>query len=149
MRAAWVNVVHAPDHLTVRVLRPQCEIVCRNVAQPVDVKTLDASIAHPVDFIKIDVEGSELLVFQGAERILVNDRPSILVEINPSNLMRTSGVSATEFGRFVEGLDYCLYDITASGGCGRRIEPSELSKIQTLVNMAMLPKERIELTAAS
>ena len=119
------------------------------IAQPVAVKTLDACIAHCVDFIKIDVEGSELLVFQGAERILAKDRPLILVEINPSNLMRTSGVSATEFGRFVERLDYCLYGITANGSCGRRIEPSELSTIQTLVNVAMIPKERIELTVAS
>ena len=118
-------------------------------AQPVAVRTLDACISHRVDFIKLDVEGSELLVFKGAERILARDRPLILVEINPSNLMRTSCVSAIEFGQFVERLDYCLYDITANGSCGRRIEPSELSTIQTLVNVAMLPKERIELTVAS
>src|SRR5262249_52483998 len=80
-------------------------------AQPVAVRTLDACISHRVDFIKLDVEGSELLVLKGAERILAKDRPLILVEINPSNLTRTSGVSATGFGKFVQSLDYCLYDI--------------------------------------
>ena len=117
------------------------------IAQPVAVKTLDTCISHRVDFVKIDVEGSELLVFKGAERILNKDRPVILVEINPSNLMRTSGVSATEFGSFVENLSYCLYEIASDGSCQRRIETSELSAIETLVNVAMLPRERAETAA--
>ena len=118
------------------------------IAQPVVVKTLDACIPHHVDFIKLDVEGSELLVFQGAERILAKDRPLILVEINPSNLMRTSGVSAPVFGRFVEELHYCLYEIAANGRCGRQILASELAAIQTLVNVAMFPKERADFGSA-
>jgi FkbM family methyltransferase len=118
------------------------------IAQPVAVKTLDTCIPHRVDFIKIDVEGSELLVFKGAQRILCEDRPVILVEINPSNLLRTSGISAMGFGLFVEKLDYRLYEIGASGCCGRQIQMSELSAIETLVNVAMLPKERAESTAA-
>jgi FkbM family methyltransferase len=119
------------------------------MAQPVVVKTLDACISHRVDFIKLDVEGSELLVFQGAERILGKNRPLILVEINPSNLMRTSGVSAPEFGRFVEELHYCLYEIAANGRCGRQISASELTAIQTLVNVAMFPKEHAAFGTAS
>jgi FkbM family methyltransferase len=119
------------------------------VTQPIFVKTLDSCITHRVDFIKIDVEGSELLVFRGAQRILTKDRPVILVEINPSNLLRTSCVSATEFGLFVEKLDYCLYEIATNGSCGRRIHASELSAVQTLVNVAMLPRERAGSTAAT
>jgi len=126
------------------------DVVMRDVvAQPVLVKTLDACISHRVDFMKLDVEGSELSVFRGADRILTKDRPLILVEINPSNLMRTSGVSAPEFGRFVEELDYCLYQIAADGRCGRQIPASELTAIQTLVNVAMFPKERTAFGTAS
>jgi Methyltransferase FkbM domain len=117
------------------------------VAQSVVVKTLDTCISHRVDFVKIDVEGSELLVFKGAERILTKDRPLILVEINPSNLMRTSGVSAAEFGRFVEKWGYCLYEIAADGSCEKRVLNSELSAIETLVNVAMVPKERGDFNA--
>jgi FkbM family methyltransferase len=119
------------------------------ITEPVIVKTLDSCISHRVDFIKIDVEGSEFLVFKGAQRILSEDRPVILVEINPSNLLRTSGISATEFGLFVEKLDYRLCEIGADGCCGRQIQTSELSAIETLVNVAMLPKERAESTAAA
>lgn len=117
-------------------------------AQPVAVKTLDSCISHRVDFIKIDAEGSEFLVFEGAQRILTQDRPVSLIEINPSNLLRTSGLSAAEFGVYVENLGYWLYEIAADGGCGRRIHASELSAIETLVNVAMLPKERVKPTAA-
>jgi FkbM family methyltransferase len=117
--------------------------------QSVAVRTFDTCVSHHIDFIKIDVEGSEILTFQGAKRILAKDRPLILVEINPSNLMRTSGVSATDFGKFVEELDYCLYEIAADGSCGRQVSNSELSAVQTLVNVAMLPKERAQFTAAS
>jgi FkbM family methyltransferase len=117
-------------------------------AQPVAVRTLDTCISHRVDFIKLDVEGSELLVFKGAERILAQDRPLILVELNPSNLMRTSGVSASEFGRYVEKWDYCLYGLAADGSCEKQLSNFELSAIQTLMNVAMLPKERAEFTAA-
>jgi FkbM family methyltransferase len=119
------------------------------IAQPVLVRTLDSCISHRIDFIKIDVEGAELLVFKGAQRMLTKDRPVILVEINPSNLMRTSEISATEFGVFVEQLNYCLYEITENGSCGRRISSGELSRIETLANVAMVPKERGELAAAS
>jgi FkbM family methyltransferase len=118
-------------------------------AQAVAVRTLDSCISHHVDFVKIDVEGAELLVFKGAERILATDRPLILVEINPSNLIRTSGVSATEFGKFVEKLGYCLYEIATDGSCGNQISPSELSSIQVLVNVAMIPKERAESVGAT
>jgi len=121
-------------------------IIPEVIAQSVPVKTLDSCISRHVDFIKIDVEGSELLVFRGAERILTSDRPVILVEVNPENLLRTSNVSATEFGLFVERLGYYLYEITADGSCKRRIGPAELSAIQTLVNVAMLPSERAQLT---
>ncbi len=119
------------------------------ITQSVIVKTLDSYISHHIDFIKIDVEGSEFLVFKGAQRILSEDRPVILVEINPSNLLRTSAISATEFGLFVEKLGYGLYEIGANGCCGRQIQTSELSAIETLVNVAMLPKERAESTGVA
>ena len=116
--------------------------------QSVAVRTLDTCVSHHVHFVKIDVEGSELLVFKGAQRLLTKDRPLILVEINPSNLMRTSGVSAAEFGQFVEKLGYCLYEIAADGSYGRQLPAAELSAIETLVNVAMVPKERASSTGA-
>jgi FkbM family methyltransferase len=114
--------------------------------EPVAIKTLDTCLSHHIDFIKMDVEGSEPLVITGAERILAEYKPTILVEINPSNLLRTSGTSTEEFGRLVEKFNYRLYEITPDGSCGKQLKTAELSATQTVVNVAMLPEERAELT---
>ncbi len=49
------------------------EIPCRLVR-------LDDAITEPVGFIKIDVEGHELAVLEGAERLLREHRPVLLIE---------------------------------------------------------------------
>ena len=49
---------------------------------PLDV-LLDA--LSPPDFIKIDVEGAELAVLQGAERLLCEARPSVYIEVDKAS----------------------------------------------------------------
>lgn len=49
----------------------------------VNVVRLDDEVREPVGFVKIDVEGHELAVLEGAERILREDRPALLVESSP------------------------------------------------------------------
>lgn len=50
---------------------------------PVPARTLDSYNFEDVDAIKIDVEGSELLVIQGAKDTIERCRPSVQVEIVP------------------------------------------------------------------
>jgi FkbM family methyltransferase len=54
----------------------------------VELTTLDDAIdpARVVDLIKVDVEGAELFVLQGATRILTRDRPSLLFESTQTGL---------------------------------------------------------------
>lgn len=47
----------------------------------VPVSTLDAYEVASVGFIKIDVEGHELEVLKGAERTILRDRPTLLIEV--------------------------------------------------------------------
>ncbi len=52
----------------------------------VNVDTLDnlfANVGHKIKFIKIDVEGNELNVFLGTEKLLSKHRPYICFEVNP------------------------------------------------------------------
>ena len=47
----------------------------------IELRRLDDQGHGGVGFIKIDVEGHELAVIQGARRLLERDRPTLLVEI--------------------------------------------------------------------
>lgn len=49
---------------------------------------LDSLNIHGVDFIKIDVEGWEFQVVEGAQRTIVRDRPVMVVEQKPGNAER-------------------------------------------------------------
>lgn len=78
----------------------------------VQVTSLDRYFEdHPglrVGFLKVDVEGHELAVFRGAERILRTDRPELLFECEARHLgTRPIG----EVFRYLEDLGYegCFY----------------------------------------
>ena len=50
-------------------------------AIPVHLETLDSFAVDPVGFIKIDVEGHEEEVIEGAWQVILRDLPTLLVEI--------------------------------------------------------------------
>lgn len=69
--------------------------------------TLDGlDLPRPVRLIKADIEGSEPLAFAGAERLLREDRPLILCEVNPVRLPEVAGISAREFIAQMAGRGY-------------------------------------------
>ena len=49
------------------------------------IKIDDLNYMYPVKIINLDVEGYELKALQGAENILINDGPEIIVEIKHSD----------------------------------------------------------------
>lgn len=55
--------------------------------EEIDATTLDRYITRneikSVEFIKCDVEGAEILVLKGAEKLLKRDQPKLLLEVNP------------------------------------------------------------------
>ena len=51
----------------------------------IDVNTLDSMVSGPVDLLKIDVEGMEMSVLAGAERLIRQSRPLIYIEIANAN----------------------------------------------------------------
>ncbi len=66
--AGMTRILDGPDVKEVR-----CEVVrLDDYSQANDVKA---------DFIKCDVEGAELLVFRGAEKLLARDRPAVFAEM--------------------------------------------------------------------
>ena len=70
----------------------------------VNVQTvrLDDAIDRPVGLIKVDVEGHEMAVLHGAERILQRDKPNLVLEIEERH---APGCVAAAFA-FLGGLGY-------------------------------------------
>jgi FkbM family methyltransferase len=74
--------------------------------------TLDTyPMQRPVHFIKIDVEGAELLALRGARSLLKEDQPAIISEVHPAQLRKVSGCTAAEFVNEIEGLNYNCYEL--------------------------------------
>jgi FkbM family methyltransferase len=61
-----------------------------------------------LDFIKIDVEGHEIRVLRGAQRMISEHKPMMLIEIDPPRL-KEGGASSTELVEMLRDLRYDLF----------------------------------------
>ena len=72
----------------------------------VPVYTLDSFEFDSVDFVKVDVEGYELKVLQGAVATIEKYKPMIVVEQNGSDTKYGWATEENQAGRFLEALGY-------------------------------------------
>jgi FkbM family methyltransferase len=89
--------------------------------QTTPVLTLDGfcaerGIAH-VDFIRMDIEGAELMALAGARRILDRDRPHVLLEIHPQMLQARFGAAAEQVVELFRERGYRMFALN-----GQRLE---------------------------
>jgi len=91
-----------------------------------------------VDVIKIDVEGAEMHVLEGARRTLASQRPVLMVEAN-DDALRAQGASTEALFAFLRNeLDYGIFVFSAATG---GVEPmSEGSPASA--NIVAVPSER-------
>ena len=77
-----------------------------NMREEVDVFPLDdLELKRPIGLIKIDVEGHELHVLEGAKTIIEEDRPTMLIEVHEQNLVM-AGTTKWNLFRKLSGLGY-------------------------------------------
>jgi FkbM family methyltransferase len=96
--------------------------------EKVACRPLDAELGPGAtfDFVKIDVEGAELLVFRGAEKLLAaNPHAPILCEFNDANA-RSLGFSIAELARFFLDRDYRLFHYDAKTSTLHLIDHPEI-----------------------
>jgi FkbM family methyltransferase len=60
-------------------------VAVNRASETVEAARLDDLIQGPVALLKIDVEGHELAVLQGAERIITESRPAMVLEANTAH----------------------------------------------------------------
>jgi FkbM family methyltransferase len=68
----------------------------------------DVNEIDHIDIMKIDVEGSELRVLEGAKAMLSRHQPRIMIEINSSALV-AAGASVEQLEDLLRGLGYQLF----------------------------------------
>lgn len=88
------------------------DLVQEFVTEQVDCLTLDEIVnKHQLNpgLIKIDVEGSEYKVLQGAQKCLEKFSPILIIECS-DNLLRGMGSSSSEMIAYLENLGYCPLD---------------------------------------
>lgn len=107
--------------------------------QVTTVRTLDAIIRKPVDFIKIDVEGAEKLVFDGAAQLLERDRPIILSELSPRLLLQISGIGISDYFAYLKRLGYRVCEIGWDGSVCRELFDWPYGAYDDHINVALLP----------
>jgi len=89
LRIAAPDIVQRPD---IPTSRPEAGLISvygtsNHYVEMVDADTLDNIVDEDkvVDWLKVDVEGHELPVLEGASRILERDRPVLQVELRSEN----------------------------------------------------------------
>jgi hypothetical protein len=92
-----------------------------------------------LDFLKIDAEGAELTVLQGARELLRRaSRPVIMAEVQD---VRTKpwGYAAREIVEFVLREKYCWFAVTSDG----QLRPAAIDVDSFDANLVAIPAERI------
>jgi len=110
----------------------------------VNVCRLDEALAERgirvVDFIKLDAEGAELAVLQGARELLQRTRrPAILAEVQDLRT-RSWGYAAREITRLLASWNYEWFCVGETGG----LYPVSADNQEYDANLVALPRERAE-----
>ena len=93
-------------------------------SQRVSLFRLDDIVREPVGFVKIDVEGHEQEVLEGATRILTSDKPIFLIEIEERHKVG----SVRDIARFMQERGYRGFFV--EGSRIRPIEEFDLARFQ-------------------
>ncbi len=104
----WNHGIHSLGKANGRTL--PCKIKCT---------TLDAYVLAnnlpTIDLMKVDVEGAELLVFQGGARTLEKSPPRIIIFEACEELTTSLGYSTTDMGDFLRQFGYKLFRLEEAG----------------------------------
>jgi FkbM family methyltransferase len=105
----------APSNLSGAFIADKYRIEKGPFATVVEVKTLDEIFSElsldRLDFMKVDVEGYELEVLEGAQQVLNTHRPTVILEMNHWCLNIFRRVSIPEFRERLMSIFPCIYAI--------------------------------------
>ena len=86
------------------------------------------------DFVKLDIEGAEFAALRGAEAVLREFRPALVLELEHSHSER-AGFDESELLDYLRALDYQLHTLDAAG----KLQPLQGSQVQHARNLYCEP----------
>lgn len=93
---------------TETLLAPNCTVV--------PIFRMEQVIDEPVHFMKVDTEGAEGLVVEGAKSLIEKYRPIYTCEFSMEMLPRVSGQSGKDYLSYFRSIDYDLYLLEKTEG---------------------------------
>jgi FkbM family methyltransferase len=133
------NELHPGDH----------RITFRAEGTVVPAITIDDVLAEAgtprVSLVKIDVQGAEMLVIEGAKRTLEKIQPALFVEVD-DRALRDFGSSAHALVTRIEGAGYEMHEL-AKAGPPRKISHDKLFadlRTRSYIDVLFLPQTRSE-----
>lgn len=111
-----------------------CEVTCTTLDEY--QKTRDR---HRIDVIKLDVEGAELFVLQGATSIWASQHKPVLIIEFEEETQQKSGASCGHLARFLESKGYTLYQADTKPLVGYSPGPD----CPATLNVIAVPTDRI------
>lgn len=126
-----------PDELYVNAGAQRLEYEPGEGMIEVPIRSLDSFQLNHVSFMKIDVEGCEPLVLQGAAQLIARDKPVIYCEVN-------SIAAAAEILRIMEQRGYAFYFVSTAAYNPQnfRSESSNIFGVAHESALLLLPDDR-------
>lgn len=86
---------------------------------------VDKYAINRIDFIKIDIQGGEWLLFEGGKRVFSELGPDLLIEISPLDLIQI-GKDSRQLTKRIEAFGYGIYTLGNNGEPLRRLQASKI-----------------------
>ena len=115
-----------------------------NGGENVDLVKLDDIITDGVKFIKIDIQGSEVMLLDGAQQLILHSRPIMFIEVENEWLTYFGSNSEILLNKLLN-LNYILIRINTDYNCDHLAVPREYShKIQDIIKDVGYPIDIID-----
>jgi FkbM family methyltransferase len=105
--------------------------------EEVSVYTLDEIELEKLNFIKVDVQGYELFMLQGAKNTLQTYKPNIFIEIEPHQLIKFN-ITENQLIDYIKSFGYRIFKINNDYPCDHMCTINDLEKIAKLKTLLPL-----------
>jgi FkbM family methyltransferase len=116
----------------------------------IQTATLDSFVkanqVPSIGFIKIDIQGAELLFLEGASQTIEESRPVIAIEVSPEDLAK-AGHSPPDIFTFFAKRDYRAFDCVS--GAHVEIDAAQVDSHWISQNTLFVPHEQVERVIAA